>query len=49
MVLLRGVGDAEIDDLDDAVVGDEQIVGRDVAVHDVEQLALHVAQLVRRV
>ena len=43
------LGDAEVDDLRVAVVGDEEVVRRDVAVDEAEELAVLAAQLVRRV
>jgi hypothetical protein len=41
-----GLGDAEVDDLDVPVVGDEDVVGADVAVHHLQRRAIEVAQLV---
>ncbi len=38
-----GLGDAEVDDLDQAVVGDEHVVRRGVAVHDAERAAVEIA------
>jgi hypothetical protein len=40
-------GDAEVDDLDRAVPGDEHVLRRDVAVHDPELLAVLVGLAVR--
>lgn len=42
-----GFGDAEIDQLDRAVVGDEDVGGRDIAVNDVERRAIGAAAFVR--
>ena len=36
----RRLGDAEVDQLDRAVVGDEHVLRRDVAVHEAERLAV---------
>jgi hypothetical protein len=42
-----GLGDAEVDEFDRALVGDEDVVRADVAVHDPERPPVVVAQLVR--
>ena len=44
-----GLGDAEVDDLRVALVRDEQVVRRHVAVDEPEQLPVLAAELVRRV
>jgi hypothetical protein len=46
---VRRLGDTEVDELDDAGVSDEQVLRRDVAVHDAERLALRVLRFVRGV
>ncbi len=43
------LGDAEVDELGDAVHRHEDVLRRDVAVHDVEQRAVPAADLVRGV
>jgi len=45
----RDLGDAEVHHLDDAIVGDEQIVRGDVAMHEVERATVLSSQLVRGV
>jgi hypothetical protein len=47
--LLRGFGDSEIDELERAGVRDQQILRRDVAMDDLERIAVFVAGLVGRV
>jgi hypothetical protein len=44
MVEEIGAGDAEIDDLDPSLVGDEDVVRAEVAVHDMERLLLEVTE-----
>ncbi len=39
--------DAEVDDLHRAVVEHDDVARRDVAMHDLERIAVEVAQLVR--
>ena len=43
----RRLGDAEVDDLDAAVEADDDVLRRDVAVHDLEAAPFEVALLVR--
>ena len=43
----RRLGDAEVDDLDLAVVADEHVLRRDVAMHDLERAAARVTLAVR--
>ena len=45
--LRRGLGDPEVAELDVALVRDEDVLRRDVAVHDVELVAVGVAPAVR--
>src|SRR5262249_62290694 len=46
---IGGFCDAEIEDFDAAVVGDEDVLRRNVAVNEVERAAMGVAQFVSRV
>jgi hypothetical protein len=49
VVALARVRDAEVHHLDVAVVGDEQVIGRDIAMDDVERCAARARGLVRGV
>ncbi len=41
------LGDAEVDHLDDAVIGDEDVLRAHVAVDDVDRRSVEIAQVVR--